>query len=120
MWHRHRFPASIRTNTVEYANNNTTVTNIHGGWNVVQFGNFPILPFGLYHYTFKGIYSESSNQIVGRRTRTKDLRFFLVDQFPCNGMMIALATGEWRGVYPGSGNAGITIGDKVCIVFTLS
>lgn len=88
VWHKHRFPSSIRTNTVEYSSKDTTVTNIHGGWNLVQFGSFSLLPFGLYHYTFT------------------------VDQFPCNGMMIALATGQWKGVYPGSGNAGITTADK--------
>jgi len=88
IWQDHRPSNTINANTVQFLNNRTTVKNVHGGWNIVQLGDYPVLPFGVYHYSFK------------------------VDHFSCNGVMFGLATNKWRGVYPGTGNSGITANTK--------
>jgi len=93
-WENQRIPTPIRIKSVEYLNENKTVRNVHGGWNVVQFGEYPLLPFGVYHYSYT------------------------VDHLPCNGMMLAVATTQWHGVYPGSGNSGITSSNKTTAYYS--
>lgn len=84
-----------RVMNLQFSDDRTTIKKMRGRWVSVELGK-PISNKGVYHYSFK------------------------VDAFSCNGMMIGLVTSNWQGVYPGSGNAGVSSTPKSCAYYSHS
>lgn len=86
-------PARLRN--LQFDKSGTSIVNLRGRWVSVQLGA-PISNPGIYHYSFK------------------------VDAFSCNGMMVGVVSSSWEGVYPGSGNAGVSATPKSCAYYSHS
>jgi len=84
-----------RLTNLEFNDTKTTIKNLRGRWVSVQLGA-PISNKGIYHYSFK------------------------VDAFSCNGMMVGAVTSKWQGVYPGTGNAGVSSNSQSCAYYSHS
>jgi len=89
-------PDAARLKNLQFNETRTTLKNLRGRWVSVQLGTFPLAHDGIYHFTFK------------------------VDAFTCNGMMIGLVNSKWQGVYPGTGNAGVSATPKSCAYYSHS
>jgi hypothetical protein len=86
---------AARLQNLQFNDSRTSIVNLRGRWVSVQLGA-PISNPGIYHYSFK------------------------VDAFSCNGMMIGMVSSSWQGVYPGSGNAGVSATSKSCAYYSHS
>jgi len=84
-----------RLQNLQFNDAKTSLVNLRGRWVSVQLGA-PISNAGIYHYSFK------------------------VDAFSCNGMMIGAVTSSWEGVYPGTGNAGVSSNSQSCAYYSHS
>jgi len=81
-----------RLTNLQFNEKRTTIKNLRGRWVSVQVGT-PISNRGVYHYSFK------------------------VDSFSCNGMMLGAVTSKWQGIYPGTGNAGVSSTPNSCAYY---
>jgi len=84
-----------RLQNLQFNKDRSSLVNLRGRWVSVQLG-LPVSNPGVYHYSFK------------------------VDAFSCNGMMIGVVTSKWQGVYPGTGNAGVSTTSKTCAYYSHS
>jgi len=84
-----------RMANIQFNDKGKSIKNLRGRWVSVQLGS-PISSKGVYHYSFK------------------------VDAFSCNGMMLGLVPSKWQGVYPGTGNAGVSATPKSCAYYSHS
>lgn len=84
-----------RLANIQFNEDRSTIKNLRGRWVSVQLGA-PISGKGVYHYSFK------------------------VDAFSCNGMMLGAVNSKWQGVYPGTGNAGVSSTAKSCAYYSHS
>jgi len=83
-----------RMSSLQFNEKRTTLKNLRGRWVSVQLGDFTLAREGIYHFSFK------------------------IDSFTCNGMMIGVVSSSWTGLYPGSGNAGISSTPKSCAYYS--
>jgi len=87
-------PDEARLSNLQFNEKRTTLKNLRGRWVSVRLGDFTLANEGVYHFTFK------------------------VDSFTCNGMMIGLANSRWQGMYPGTGNAGVSSTSASCAYYS--
>lgn len=83
-----------RLSNLQFNETRTTLKNLRGRWVSVQLGNFTLNRGGIYNFSFS------------------------IDSFTCNGMMIGVVTNKWQGLYPGTGNAGVSFNAKSCAYYS--